>query len=108
MLKLHMICNGIRITAIYITLGLLRRNLFFCPQDVKAAYKGMVRPVLEYVSYIPKLQDELEKAQHRAARFVTRNSVYGPWSMTGILGQLKMESLKKRRNVNRLICYTKV
>ena len=30
------------------TLGLLKRNLFPCPQDVKAAaYKGLVRPVLE-------------------------------------------------------------
>ena len=30
------------------TLGFLRRNLFSCPQEVKeAAYKGLVRPVLE-------------------------------------------------------------
>ena len=32
------------------TLGFLRRNLSACPQDVKeSAYKGLVRPVLEYV-----------------------------------------------------------
>ena len=31
------------------TLGFLRRNLYSCPQEVKeAAYKGLVRPVLEY------------------------------------------------------------
>ena len=31
------------------TLGYLRRNLYACPQEVKeAAYKGLVRPVLEY------------------------------------------------------------
>ena len=31
------------------TLGFLRRNLYACPQEVKeAAYKGLVRPVLEY------------------------------------------------------------
>ena len=31
------------------TLGFLRRNLHSCPQEVKeAAYKGLVRPVLEY------------------------------------------------------------
>ena len=31
------------------TLEFLRRNVFSCPQDVKeAAYKGMVRPILEY------------------------------------------------------------
>ena len=43
-----------------------------------------------------KLQEELEKIQNRAARFVTRNYVYETGSMTGILGQLKWESLKKR------------
>ena len=33
------------------TLVFLRRNLFSCPQDVKeAAYKSMVRPILEYGS----------------------------------------------------------
>ena len=74
----------------------------------KAAYKGMVRPILEYGSsvwdpYTDKLQEELEKVQNRAARFVTRNYVYETGSMTGILGQLKWESLKKRRKDNRLI-----
>ena len=30
------------------TLGFLRRNLYSCPQEVKeAAYKGLVRPVLD-------------------------------------------------------------
>ena len=50
-----------------------------------------------------KLQKELEKVQNRAARFVTRNYDYETGSMTGILGQLKWESLKKRRKDNRLI-----
>ena len=46
------------------TLGFLRRTLFSYPQNVKeAAYKGMVRPILEYGSsvYDPrpdKLQEE--------------------------------------------------
>ena len=39
----------------------------------------------------------------RAARFVTGNYKYETGSMTGILGQLKWESLKKRRKDNRLI-----
>ena len=79
------------------TLGFLRRTLFFCPQNVKeAAYKGMVRPILEYGSSVwdphpDKLQKELEKVQNRAARFVTRNYDYETGSMTGILGQLKWE-----------------
>ena len=82
---------------------------FSCPQNVKeAAYKSMVRPILEYGSSVwdphpDKLKEELEKVQNRAARFVTRNYVYETGSMTGILGQLKWESLKKRRKDNRLI-----
>ena len=41
--------------------------------------------------------------QKRAARFVTGNYKYETGSMTGNLGQLKWESLKKRRKDNRLI-----
>ena len=36
-------------------------------------------------------------------KIVTINYVYETGSMTGILGQLKLESLKKRRKNNRLI-----
>ena len=51
------------------TLGFLRRNLFSCPQDVKeAAYKTLVRPILEYGSTVwdPHCNgqnDELENVQ---------------------------------------------
>ena len=41
--------------------------------------------------------------QKRTARFVTRNYNYETGSMTGILGQLKWESLTKMRKGNRLI-----
>ena len=62
------------------TLGFLRRN-------VKAS-------VLEYGSSVWDhscilLQEELEKVQKRAARFVTGNYIYETGSMTGILEQLK-------------------
>ena len=50
-----------------------------------------------------ELQEELEKVPNRAARFVPRNYVYETGSMTDILGQLKWESLKKKRKDNRLI-----
>ena len=78
----------------------------------EAAYKGLVRPVLEYGSsvwdpHIHGLQEELEKVQNRAARFVTGNYVFETGSMTGILGQLKWESLKKRRKDSRLILLCK-
>ena len=95
------------------TLGFLRRNLYSCPQEVKeAAYKGLVRPVLEYSGSvwdpsgdmcITGLQNELEKVQNRAARFVTGNYNFETGSMIGILEHLKWESLKKRRRDSRLI-----
>ena len=91
------------------TIGFLRRNLYSCPQEVKeAAYKGLVLPVLDYGSSVwdpPSvvLQEELESVQKRAARFVTGNYNYETGSMTGILGQLKWESFKRRRKDNRLI-----
>ena len=53
------------------TLGFLRRNLYSCPQEVKeAAYKGLVRPVLDYGSSVwdppgVVLQEELESVQKR-------------------------------------------
>ena len=43
-----------------------------------------------------------KKVQNHAARFVTINFIYETGTMTGILGQLKWGSLKKRRNDNRL------
>ena len=77
------------------TLGFLRRNLYSCPKDVKdAAFKTLVRPLLEYGSsvwdpYTQGIYDELEKVQHHAARFVNRNYTREEGSMTGILEQLK-------------------
>ena len=66
------------------TLGFLRRNLYSCPEEVKeAAYKGLVRPVLDYGSLI-------------------RDPTCAG-SMNGILGQLKWKSLKKRRKDNGLV-----
>ena len=85
------------------SLGFLRQNLYACPQEVKeAAYKGLMRPVLEYSGSVwdPSgvgFQNELEKVQNRAAMFVTGNYNFETGSMTGILEHLKWESLTKRR-----------
>ena len=88
------------------------QNLLRTLRNRQSAYKGLVRPVLEYGSSVwdPQsilLQDELEKVQKRAARFVTGNYVYETGSMTGILEQLKWESLKKRRKDSRLVMHYK-
>ena len=90
----------------------LKEKFVFCPKYVKeAAYKTMVRVILEYGSlvwnpYTQGLQHDLEKVQNRAARFVTRNFTREEGSMTGILEQLKWESLKKRRKDNpRILLY---
>ena len=96
------------------TLGFLRRNLFSCPQDVReAAYKGLVRPILEYGSSVwdphyEGLIDDLEKVQKRAARFVTRNYTYEKGSMTDILKKLKWNPCRKEGRIIGLYCFTKV
>ena len=77
------------------------------------AYKGLVRPILEYASPVwdpsgKTLQDELEKVQNRAARFVTGNYNFETGSMTKILEQLKWESLKQGGKVVDSYCFTKV
>ena len=114
----QMICDGIHVSNICTkanrTLGFLRRNLYSCPKEGKeAAYKGLVRPVLKYSGSVwdPSgvgLQNELEKVQNRAARFVTGNYNFETGSVTGILEHLKWESLKQRRRDSRLILLYKV
>ena len=95
------------------TLGCPSRNLYQCPQDVKeAAYRGLVRPILEYgaVFGIPKalfFNKESKKVQNMTSRFVTSNYCFGTWGMAGILEKLKLESLKKRRRDSRLIFFYK-
>ena len=90
------------------TLGFLRRNFYACPQEVKeAAYKGLARPVLEYIGSVwdPSgvgLQNVLETVQNRAE---TYNFETG--SMTGILEHLKWKSLKKRTRDSRLMLLNK-
>ena len=86
-------------------LGFLRRNLSSCPQDVKEmAYKGLMRPVLDYANPVLDphgiiVQEELEKVQNLAARFVTGNFNFETGIMTCILEQLGWETLHKRRKL---------
>ena len=89
------------------TLGFLRWNLHSCCQEVKeVTYKGFVGLILEYGSSVwdspgVVLQGKLESVQSHSWQEITNMKLQG--SMTGILGQLKWESFKKRRKDNRLI-----
>ena len=93
----------------YKTLGLLKRNLNNCPTDVRLqAYKGLIRPVLEYACTVwdphqNYLKEQIENVQKRSARFITSNYDYSPNSMTKILNDLKLEPLSERRKQNKLI-----
>ena len=65
-------------------------------------------PTLEYASPVwdphgKVVQDELERVQNRAARFVTGNYNSETGRMTSILEQLGWESLHKRRKGSKLI-----
>ena len=69
-----------------------------------------MHPVLEYSGSVwdhsgVGLQNELEKVQTRAARFVTGNYDFETGSMTGILEHLKWESLKKWRDSRLILLY---
>ena len=71
--------------------------------DITADIESEIRLFADDCVCYREIKDKEDTLKNRAARFVTRNYVYETGSMTGILGQLKWESLKKRRKDNRLI-----
>ncbi len=88
-------------------LNMLRRNLGRkAPQSVReTAYKGLVRPHMEYSSSVwdPHLEKDitrLEKVQNRAARYVTRNYDWQA-SVTAMKEDLQWPKLQERRFVAR-------
>ena len=89
-----------------VSLDVTYRHAF---QDVKeTAYKGLVRQILEYTSPVwdPHgivVQEELEKFQNRAARFVSGNYNIETGSVISMLEQLGWESLHMRRKGSKLI-----
>lgn len=97
------------------TLGFLRRNLKFCPTNLKqTAYISMVRSTLEYGSSVwdPYSADDisrLERIQRGAARFITGNyKDRQPGCVTKMLEDLNLPSLQNRRQQNRLCQMYKV
>ena len=95
-------------------LGLLRRNLVDCPQELKEiAYVSMVRSILEYASavwdpHLIKDKSALERVQRRAARFVKNEyRIYDQasddyHSVTNMLNELGWKNLEERRRETRL------
>ena len=78
----------------------------------RAAYKRLVRPILEYDSCVWDFQgmvlqeENKKKVRNSAARFITSNYCSGTRSMTGILGKFSL-SRKEGGTVDLFSC-TKV
>ena len=84
-------------------LGLLRRNIKVASTYVKdLAYRALIRPKLEYASVVWSpwqqfLVDNIEKVQHRSARYVL-NDYQSDSSVTAMINHLNWESLEDCRN----------
>ena len=75
------------------------------------ALKGLVKPILEYANPVwdpseKTLQDELEKVQNRAARFVTGNYVPPPPKLGGDVLFLPFPSIlpSVHQSVRSVVC----
>ncbi|XP_071944868.1 uncharacterized protein [Antedon mediterranea] len=94
-------------------LGFVRRNLGNAPRNVKIqAYKGLIRPHVEYCSSVwdPHTNCNIKKVeafQRRAARFIT-NNYSRESSVSAILNEINLQPLQRRRQVNRLMMLHKI
>ncbi len=94
-------------------LAFLRRNLKINSPDIKAtAYKGLIRPLLEYCACVwdphhQKYIDQLEMVQRRAARYVL-NQYSRTESVTAMIDKLGWELLEQRRMNIRLTMFYKI
>ena len=90
----------------------------YCIQCIKCtsiytAYKGLVRPILEYCSPvwdpypIKKYTNNIEKVQRCTARFMF-NRYHNMSSPTDMIRQLEWESLEQRGRKARLIMFYKI
>ncbi|KAK7101850.1 hypothetical protein V1264_020171 [Littorina saxatilis] len=94
-------------------LGFARRNIKLSNKKVKAAaYKALVRPILEYASPVwdPHTAEDsasLEKVQRRAARWVSHRFRQTS-SVNNMLEDLEWPTLESRRRRARLTTFYKV
>ncbi|XP_072024943.1 uncharacterized protein [Amphiura filiformis] len=95
------------------TLGLIRRTLSPCSQEVKArAYQALVRPQIEYASeawnpHTITTVDRLERVQRPAARFVFRD-YRRTTSVSALINTLGWDSLHNRRLAAQLSMFYKI
>jgi hypothetical protein len=78
----------------------------------QTAYKGLVRPILEYCAPVwdphqKKYIRELEMVQRRAARFVLAR-FHNTSSVTEMMARLQWETLEHRRRIARLVTFFKI
>ena len=89
------------------TIGFLRRNLKIKSRKIKEkAYKGLVRPLVEYAStvwdpYTDTQTKQIEMVQRRGVRFTTGNYQHTA-SVSKMIDTLEWQSLKTRRKNSRL------
>ena len=94
-------------------LGFMKRNIPIKNSKIKdVAYKGLVRPILEYCAPIwdphhKKYINQIEMVQRRAARFVL-GQYQKTCSVTEMLRRLQWESLERRRKQACLVMFFKI
>ena len=99
-------------------LNMLRRNLYYAPKPVKTkAYTACVLPIMEYASncWSPtnnKLQNELERVNRNAAKFVTntypKKGQFEDFSINKLMSNLNWSSLEQRRQQARMTMAYKI
>ena len=97
------------------TLNFLRRNLRYCPRDVKStAYFSLVRSTMDYAAscwdpYLQKDKDKLEQINRRAARFVGNIPRSDrTTSVTSLMKDMQWNTLEKRRQNQRMCMMYKI
>ena len=94
-------------------LGFIKRNIPIKNSKInEVAYKGLVRPILEYCAPIwdphhKKYINQIEMVQRRAARFVL-GQYQKTCSVTEMLRRLQWESLERRRKQACLVMFFKI
>ena len=95
------------------TLGLLKRTLSPCSQNVKSiAYKMLVRPQLEYASevwspYTMKCIKKIEQIQRNSCRFIF-HEYHRDTDTSLLINRLNLDSLYARRLIQQATMFYKI